>query len=95
VILEVEQADERHDIGVVVDAVSAVLEIADADIEPAPGFGANLRADFISGMGKIGEKFAIILDIAKVLSIEELALLAGAGGGQAQLPAGQPAAQQG
>lgn len=87
VILEVEQAEERHDIGVVVDAVSAVLEIADADIEPAPGFGANLRADFISGMGKIGEKFAIILDIAKVLSIDELSLLAAAGGGEAALPA--------
>jgi hypothetical protein len=46
-------------------------------------------------MGKIGEQFAIILDIAKVLSIEELALLAGAGGGQAQLPAGHAAAQRG
>ncbi|MDH4191336.1 MAG: chemotaxis protein CheW [Betaproteobacteria bacterium] len=92
VILEVEQQDERHDIGVVVDAVSAVIDIADADIEPAPGFGANLRADFISGMGKMGEKFAIILDIAKVLSIDELALLTGGAEMQA-LPAAQASAQ--
>jgi len=79
VILEVQQADEQHDIGVMVDAVSAVVEIADVDVEPAPSFGANLRTDFISGMGKIGENFVILLDIGKVLSIEELASLEEAG----------------
>jgi purine-binding chemotaxis protein CheW len=75
VILEVREKDEQHDIGVMVDAVSAVVEIADADVEPAPSFGANLRTDFISGMGKIGEGFVILLDIGKVLSLEELASL--------------------
>src|SRR5450759_3536018 len=47
VILEVEEQDEQHDIGVVVDAVSAVVEIADADVEPAPSFGAKVRSEFI------------------------------------------------
>jgi len=75
VILEVQQNEDRHDIGIMVDAVSAVVEIADADVEPPPSFGAKLRTDFISGMGKIGEQFVILLDIGKVLSIEELALL--------------------
>jgi purine-binding chemotaxis protein CheW len=83
VMLEVHQQDEQHDIGVVVDAVSAVVEIPDADVEPSPSFGANLRADFINGMGKIGEKFVILLDIGKVLSVEELAMLGEAGGAQA------------
>jgi purine-binding chemotaxis protein CheW len=91
VILEVEQQGEHHDIGVVVDAVSAVLEIADADIEPAPTFGAKLRADFINGMGKVGEKFVILLDIGKVLSVEELSILASAGQGPAALPGAQSA----
>ncbi len=91
VILEVEQQGERHDIGVVVDAVIAVLEIADADIEPAPSFGAKLRTDFISGMGKVEEKFVILLDIGKVLSVEELSLLAAAGEGPAALPGAQSA----
>ena len=91
VILEVEQQGEQHDIGVVVDAVSAVLEIADADIEPAPSFGAKLRTDFINGMGKLGEKFVILLDIGKVLSVEELSLLAAAGEGPAALPGAQSA----
>jgi len=75
VILEIHQDGERHEIGVAVDAVSAVIEIADADIEPAPSFGANLRSDFISGMGKVGEKFVIILDIERVLSMDELTAL--------------------
>jgi purine-binding chemotaxis protein CheW len=91
VILEVEQQGEQHDIGVVVDAVSAVLEIADTDIEPAPSFGAKLRTDFINGMGKLGEKFVILLDISKVLSVEELSLLAAAGEGPAALPGAQSA----
>lgn len=84
VIIELATADERHDIGVVVDAVSEVLEVSSADIEPAPAFGAKIRADFIQGMGKIGGKFVIILDIQKVLSVDEMAMLAVAG--EAALP---------
>jgi purine-binding chemotaxis protein CheW len=58
-----------------VDAVSEVLEIAPAEIEPPPAFGARIRADFINGMGKINGKFVIILNVGKVLSIEEISLL--------------------
>ncbi len=79
VILDMQQEEERHDIGVVADAVSAVVEIADADIEPAPSFGTHLRTDFIRGMGKIGDEFVVLLDVEKVLSIEELATVAGEG----------------
>ena len=89
VILEVLEKDEQqHDIGVMVDAVSAVVEIADADVEPPPSFGANLRADFISGMGKLGERFVILLDIGKVLSIADLAILGAVGEGA--VAAGKP-----
>ena len=75
VIIEVTTDDERQDIGVVVDTVSEVLEIPDNEIEPAPSFGAKVRADFIAGMGKIEGKFVIILNVNNVLSVEELALL--------------------
>jgi purine-binding chemotaxis protein CheW len=95
VILEIEQQGEQHDIGIAVDTVSAVLEIADADIEPAPSFGARLRTDFIKGMGKLGEKFVILLDIGKVLSVEELSLLAAAGEGPAALSGIQSARLEG
>ncbi|MDX9738441.1 MAG: chemotaxis protein CheW, partial [Azonexus sp.] len=47
-----------------------------ADIEPPPAFGARIRTDFIAGMGKVNGKFVIILNIARVLSVEEIAMLA-------------------
>lgn len=75
VIVEVSHDDEKHDLGVMVDAVVEVLEIPATDIEPAPSFGAQIRADFIAGMGKITGKFVIILDIQRVLSVDEMALL--------------------
>lgn len=76
VIVEVSQEDAKHDIGIMVDAVSEVLEIQAADIEPPPSFGAKIRADFIAGMGKVAGKFVIILEIQKVLSVDEMAMLA-------------------
>ena len=77
VIIEANNEGEKQDIGVVVDSVSEVLEIAAANIEPPPNFGAKIRADFISGMGKVKDRFVIILDADKVLSVEELAMLSG------------------
>jgi purine-binding chemotaxis protein CheW len=86
VIIEVMSENERQDIGVIVDAVNEVLDIASTEIEPAPTFGAKIRADFISGMGKVEGKFVIILNVDKVLSVQELAALEGAltAGGQTQ-----------
>jgi len=80
VIIEAESEGEKQDLGVVVDAVSEVLEIPAAEIEPAPSFGTKIRPDFISGMGKVKDKFVIILDAGKVLSVDEMAVLSGADG---------------
>ena len=76
----------RHDIGIMVDAVSEVLDIPGSEIEPPPSFGAKIRADFIFGMGKVNGKFVIILNIDKVLSVEEIALLTGTAGAATDLP---------
>lgn len=81
VIVEIEQAGEQHVVGVVVDAVNAVIEIDPADIEPPPSFGAKIRTDFIEGMGKVNGKFVILLDIGQVFSIEEIASLTAAHAG--------------
>lgn len=70
----------RHDIGIIVDAVSEVLDIPAGEIEPPPTFGARIRADFILGMGKVAGKFVIILNIDRVLSVDEIALLAATDG---------------
>ena len=80
VIVEVSDGDLRHDIGIMVDAVSEVLDIPGSEIEPPPSFGAKIRADFIFGMGKVDGKFVIILNIDKVLSVEEIAMLTGPDG---------------
>jgi purine-binding chemotaxis protein CheW len=64
-------------VGVIVDAVNEVMEIPGSEIEPAPAFGAKIRTDFIHGMGKVGGKFVIILDTNHVLSVDEMAALAG------------------
>ena len=77
VIVEVQDGELRHDIGIMVDAVSEVLDIPDSDIEPPPTFGAKIRAEFIFGMGKVQGKFVILLNIDKVLSVEEIAQLTG------------------
>jgi len=58
--------------GLIVDAVSDVLNIPTADIQATPDFGAQVDARFISGMAKAGEKLVVLLDIDKVLSGEEL-----------------------
>ena len=80
VIVEVEDDEAKHDIGIMVDAVSEVLDIPGSEIEPPPAFGAKIRADFIFGMGKVAGKFVIILNINKVLSVEEIAILTGGNG---------------
>ncbi len=87
VIVEVPDEDTRHDIGIIVDAVSEVLEIPASEIEPAPSFGAKIRADFIFGMGKVVGKFVILLDIDKVLSVEEIAMLTSTEGSVESHPA--------
>jgi purine-binding chemotaxis protein CheW len=77
VIIEIEASGERHDVGVVVDAVNAVLDIPANEIEPPPTFGARIRTDFIQGMGRVNGRFVVLLDVNHVLAAEEMHVLAG------------------
>ena len=61
--------------GLIVDAVSDVLNIPKADIQATPDFGAQVDARFISGMAKAGEKLVVLLDIETVLGGAELTVL--------------------
>ena len=74
IIVEVQTQNEgeRQSMGVVVDSVQAVLEIAASDIEQAPSFGAKIRSDFIEGIGKVNGKFVILLNVNNVLSMQEI-----------------------
>ena len=87
VILEVQDHDgegESRVVGILVDAVNEVMDIAAGDVEPAPAFGAKIRTDFIAGMGKVDDKFVVILDPARVLSGDEMAVLAQAANSEAE-----------
>lgn len=75
VILEVSHEDEKMEIGVTVDEVNEVLDILLSEIEPAPAFGTRIRTDFICGMGKVNDQLMVLLNIEKVLSVEELCVL--------------------
>ncbi|MCX9154737.1 chemotaxis protein CheW [Niveibacterium sp. 24ML] len=69
-------ASQSQTIGVMVDAVNEVVEINANQIEPPPSFGVKIRPDFIAGMGKLGKQFVILLELDKVLSVDEMASLA-------------------
>jgi purine-binding chemotaxis protein CheW len=60
--------------GVVVDAVSDVLNIPAADVQPTPDFGGAVDAEFITGLAKAGDKLVVLLDLDRVLGAETAAL---------------------
>jgi purine-binding chemotaxis protein CheW len=62
-------------VGIVVDAVSEVLNIKGDNIEKTPTFGTELNTDYMLGMAKIEGGVKILLDIDQVLSSDELSLL--------------------
>ena len=72
VIVEMDCSDEQQVIGVIVDAVNAVVEIAPSEIEPAPSFGARIQSEFIEGMGKADGGFIILLNVNRVLSSDQM-----------------------
>lgn len=72
VIVEMAIEDERQVIGVMVDAVSEVLDIPGGDIEPPPSFGSRIGREFIAGMGRVRGKFVILLDVNRVLATEDI-----------------------
>lgn len=74
IVVDVARGDLHQKIGILVDRVSEVLDIPSENIEPAPPFGETTGADFILGMGKIGDTVKILLDIDKVLSAAELSV---------------------
>lgn len=63
------------DIGIMVDAVNEVVDIAEDMIEPTPNFGATIIPEFINGMAKQNEQFIVMLEVNSVLSVNELATL--------------------
>ena len=75
IVVEIELSGRIVQIGIVVDAVSEVLNIKNEEIEDTPKFGTKLDTDYIFGMAKREGGVKILLDIDRVLSQDEVALL--------------------
>ncbi len=75
IIVEVSVDGETTVLGCLADAVQEVLDLDAGLIEPAPKIGTTVYHDFIKGMGKHNDRFIIILDVDKVFSMDELALV--------------------
>ena len=75
IVVEIHAQDQDHVLGLLADGVSEVVEIPHQEIEKAPSFGSNIRAEFIHGIAKRDNQFVVLLDAANALSVNELAHL--------------------
>ena len=72
VIIETLFGKQNTTIGIVTDSVSQVMDLTADDIQPVPEFGTRVKVDYLLGMAQLGKKFALLLDVDKVLSTDEL-----------------------
>ncbi|UVW29757.1 chemotaxis protein CheW [Massilia sp. H6] len=68
---------KNHVIGMVVDSVSDVVTLLDEQIRPAPEMGSAADSDYITGLGTVGERMLIMLDIDQLMSSDKLGLIGG------------------
>lgn len=59
-------------VGLIVDTVNEVVDIPEENVEPPPRTHGGIESGFIEGMGKIGHQVIIILDLERVLFVDEL-----------------------
>jgi purine-binding chemotaxis protein CheW len=64
--------DVGKEIGIIVDTVSEVLDVQSEHVEPPPAMGASVDTSFIMGMGKVNDTVKILLDIGRVLTVDEI-----------------------
>jgi purine-binding chemotaxis protein CheW len=72
VILEGQLENQNTTMGIVADAVSQVMDLASEDIREVPEFGTRVQVNYLLGMAQLGKKFALLLDVDRVLSTDEL-----------------------
>jgi len=76
IVLEIPFGDETLAIGAVADGVQEVLDLLQDQVEPPPKLGTALNTEFIHGMGKVDERFVILLDLKRIFTESELEELA-------------------
>ena len=76
IVFDASREGEKMELGLMVDAVSEVIEIAPALIELPPQFGTSIQRDFIRGLGKVNNMFIVILDPERALNVDDMASVA-------------------
>lgn len=76
IVVEVDGDNGAFVIGILVDAVNAVLDIPPSEVEPAPSLGAQVRAEMLQGIGKANGRFVLLLDVRRVAAVGDLAAIA-------------------
>jgi purine-binding chemotaxis protein CheW len=62
-------------VGIVVDAVSEVITLAEDQIRPAPELDAHGGAKYIDGLARVDDKMYILLDMERLMSSPEMQLI--------------------
>ncbi len=68
IVVKVYDNEAERTMGLIVDAVSEVYNIAGEELKPAPDFGAALRTDYVKGIATVDEKMLILLDVDELIS---------------------------
>jgi purine-binding chemotaxis protein CheW len=74
IILDVPMDDKLIGVGFVADCVFEVTDIDESSIEPPPMVGGRWKSDYLAGVGRKGDKFIIIFDLARLMSSPEMAV---------------------
>ena len=72
VIVEGDWTGQHTFMGVMADSVSQVMDLVSGEIREVPEFGTRIRVDYLKGMAHLGKKFVLLLDIYKILSLDEM-----------------------
>jgi purine-binding chemotaxis protein CheW len=70
IVLSIQSAHGRRDVGVVVDAVSDVINVQAREVKPAPDLGAQVNIEYIQGLATIADRMVMLLDIDRLISAD-------------------------
>jgi chemotaxis signal transduction protein len=77
-VVDANVAGDRLTLGVLADAVNEVLDLPSTEVEPPPRLGSRARVDYLTGVGKVGRAFVLLLDLDRALSAAEAELVSAA-----------------
>jgi len=72
IVLQTRQEGGDRIMGVVVDAVADVIDLAGGTIQPAPDFGCHIGSEFVQGVTAVEDRMVVVLDVDRLLRLEEI-----------------------